>query len=76
MISPWVGLESAKYLETKFKVPLLHYPILPIGASETTKFLRAVQEFTGADKDLVEKVITRKLNGSFGISEPSRGKKM
>ena len=60
LISPWVGLESAKYLETKFKVPLLHYPILPIGASETTKFLRAVQEFTGADKDLVEKVITEK----------------
>lgn len=60
LISPWVGLESAKYLETKFRIPLLHYPVLPIGASETTKFLRAVQEFTGADKNLVEKVITEK----------------
>lgn len=57
LISPWVGLESAKYLEKKFNIPLLHYPVLPIGASETTKFLRAVQEFTGADKELTEKVI-------------------
>ncbi|MBQ1628501.1 MAG: hydrogenase [Treponema sp.] len=60
LISPWVGLESAKYLETKFKIPLLHYPILPIGASETTKFLRAVQEFTGIDKNSVERVISEK----------------
>ncbi len=60
LISPWVGLESAQYLETKFKIPLLHYKILPVGATETTKFLRAVQEFTGADKNLVEKVISEK----------------
>jgi nitrogenase molybdenum-iron protein beta chain len=60
LISPWVGLESAKYLETKFKIPLLHYPVLPIGATETSKFLRAVQEFTGVSKELVEKVIAEK----------------
>ena len=60
LISPWVGLESAKYLETKFKIPLLHYPVLPIGATETSKFLRAVQEFTGVSKELVEKVIEEK----------------
>lgn len=60
LISPWVGLESARYLETKFKIPLLHYPILPIGATETSKFLRAVADFTHADKDVVEKVITKK----------------
>ena len=60
LISPWVGLESAKYLETKFKIPLLHYPVLPIGATETSKFLRAVQEFTGVSKELVEKAIEEK----------------
>lgn len=60
LISPWAGYESAKYLEERFKIPLLHYPILPIGASETSKFLRAVQEFTGVDKDNVEKIIAEK----------------
>lgn len=60
LVSPWAGLESAKYLERRFNIPLLQYPVLPIGASETTKFLRAVQEFTGADKELTERVITEK----------------
>ena len=60
LVSPWAGLESAKYLERRYGVKLLQYPVLPIGASETTKFLRAVQEFTGADKELVERVITEK----------------
>ena len=60
LVSPWAGLESAKYLQSRFNIPLLQYPVLPIGATETTKFLRAVQEFTGIDKDLVEKVITEK----------------
>ena len=60
LVSPWAGLESAKYLERRYGIKLLHYPVLPIGATETTKFLRAVQEFTGADKDLTERVITEK----------------
>ena len=60
LVSPWVGIESAKYLERRFGIKLLQYPVLPIGATETTKFLRAVQEFTGADKELTEKVITEK----------------
>ena len=60
LVSPWAGLESAKYLERRFGVKLLQYPVLPIGASETTKFLRAVAEFTGSDKELLEKVIEEK----------------
>ncbi|MBQ9539637.1 MAG: hydrogenase [Treponema sp.] len=60
LVSPWAGLESVKYLEKRFNIPLLQYPVLPIGASESSKFLRAVQEFTKADKDLVEKVISEK----------------
>lgn len=60
LVSPWTGLESAKYLERRFGIKLLQYPVLPIGATETSKFLRAVQEFTGADKELTEKVISEK----------------
>ena len=60
LVSPWAGLESAEYLERRFNIPLLQYPVLPIGSTETTKFLRAVAEFTGADKELTERVITEK----------------
>ena len=57
LVSPWAGMESAEYLEKEFSIPLLHYPILPIGASESGKFLRKVGDFCQVDKKLVEKVI-------------------
>jgi nitrogenase molybdenum-iron protein beta chain len=60
LVSPWVGLESVKFLEEKFGTPYLHYPVLPVGAFETTKFLRAVGEYAGASKEKVEEVIQRK----------------
>ncbi|MBQ5999284.1 MAG: hydrogenase [Treponema sp.] len=69
LVSPWVGLESAKYLEKHFNIPLLHYPVLPIGACETSKFLRKVQEFTGADKNLTEAVIKKHENEFFYFLE-------
>ena len=57
LVSPWVGLNNVKKLERKFGTPYLHYPTLPIGATETSKFLRAVGEFAGVDKEKVESVI-------------------
>ncbi len=58
VVSPWVGLENAQRLERDFGTPYLHYPNLPIGAFETSKFLRAVGEFAGVDPARVEHIIT------------------
>jgi nitrogenase molybdenum-iron protein beta chain len=59
LVSPWVGLDNVKLLEKTFGTPYLHYPVLPIGAHETSAFLRAVGEFAGVDQrhidDLIEK---------------------
>jgi len=60
LVSPWVGLENVKLMEEKFGTPYLHYPTLPIGAFETSKFLRTVGEFAGVDKDKVEAIIVEK----------------
>ena len=60
LISPWVGLESVQFLEEKFGTPYLHYPVLPIGAFETSKFLRAVGEYAEVDQRLIEEVIQKK----------------
>lgn len=57
LVSPWVGLSNVKKMERKFGTPYLHYPTLPIGATETSKFLRTVGEFAGVDKEKVEAVI-------------------
>lgn len=58
LISPWVGLGNMKKMEQKLKIPYLHYPTLPIGAFETSKFLRTVGEYAGVPKEKVEKIIT------------------
>ncbi|EKQ53821.1 MULTISPECIES: nitrogenase component 1 [unclassified Clostridium] len=57
LVSPWVDLENVKLLERKFGTPFLHYPILPIGAVESSKFLRKVGEFANVDKEIVENII-------------------
>jgi nitrogenase molybdenum-iron protein beta chain len=57
LVSPWVGLESVKVLERKFSTPYLHYPVLPIGAYETTKFLQAVADFAGVDAAVTQAVV-------------------
>lgn len=57
LVAPWLGLENVKLLHKKFQTPYLHYPTLPIGAAETSKFLRTVGEFAGLNKEKVEEVI-------------------
>jgi len=57
LISPWVGLNTVKLLKQKYNTPFLHYPVLPVGAKETSKFLKTVGEFAGIDKEFVSNVI-------------------
>ncbi len=59
LVSPWAGLESVQFLKEKFGTPYLHYPVLPIGAYETSKFLRKVAEYAGIEKEPAEAVITK-----------------
>jgi nitrogenase molybdenum-iron protein beta chain len=59
VLSPWVGLEAAELLEKKYGTPYLHIPVLPVGAEETSRFLREVGRFAGLDQKLVEKVIAQ-----------------
>ncbi len=60
IISPWVGLKNIEKMEKQLGIPYLHYPTLPIGAFETSKFLREVGKFAGIPEDIVEKVILEK----------------
>lgn len=59
LVSPWVGINNIKLMEEKFGTRYLHYPTLPIGAFETSKFLRSVGEFAGVDKNKVEEIVKR-----------------
>ena len=59
LISPWVSVKNVKKMEKKLGIPYLHYSTLPIGAFETSKFLREVGKFAGVDEKKVEDVITQ-----------------
>lgn len=59
LVSPWVSLKNVQKLEQKFGTPYLHIPALPIGAWETSGFLRTVGKFAGVDEAKVEEIILR-----------------
>ena len=55
LISPWVGLKSMENMKKKLGIDYLHCPVLPIGATETSKFLRKVGEFAGVPEEKIKK---------------------
>lgn len=59
IINPWLFKGPAKKFEEKFGVPSLRIPGLPIGATDTTKFVREVAQALNLKKDLVEEVIAQ-----------------
>jgi nitrogenase molybdenum-iron protein beta chain len=59
VVSPWVGLTIAQDLQTAFGTPFLHVPVFPIGAVESSRFLREVGAFAGVESQIVERYIDR-----------------
>ncbi|MDR1542416.1 MAG: hydrogenase [Clostridiales bacterium] len=54
LVSPWYGWPIVKNLEEKYGQPFFHFRWMPIGANETTRFLRGALAFAlahGADLD-------------------------
>jgi nitrogenase molybdenum-iron protein beta chain len=64
VVSPWVGVSVARKLEERFGTPWHHQPVLPIGAVETSRFLREVAAATGVDGARAERFI-REQERSF-----------
>jgi len=56
LVTPWTGYDAVKFLSEKYDTPFLHYPVLPIGAFETSKFLQKVGEFADLDPEQVNAV--------------------
>ncbi len=55
--SSWVGLGIAEHLKKKYGTPYLHFPYLPVGGAETSRFLRQVAEFGNLDRNRAEEFI-------------------
>lgn len=59
VVSPWTGLPIAKDLQKKFGTPYLHYPVFPIGAVESSKFLQEVGKAASVPQETVERYIQK-----------------
>jgi len=59
LVSPWIGLNNVKLLKEKFGTPYLHYPTVPIGAYETSKFLRTLGKYAGVDSKRIDYIVDR-----------------
>lgn len=57
IIHPWIFKGPAKKFQEKFGVESLRYPALPIGASDTKRFLLSVAKKLDLDKNVVNRVI-------------------
>ncbi len=57
IVNPWLFKGPARKFEQKFGVPSIRYPGLPIGATDSTRFLRQVGEALHLDEKIVEAVI-------------------
>nr|WP_242949516.1 nitrogenase component 1 [Clostridium pasteurianum] len=59
VLSPWVDLDIAKELKRRFNTPFFHYPAVPIGPTETSRFLRELADYVSLDRKVVEDYIKR-----------------
>ncbi|GBG57625.1 nitrogenase cofactor biosynthesis protein NifB [Sporomusaceae bacterium FL31] len=59
VVSPFIGIKTAELLQEKFQTPYLHYPVLPVGGTETSKFLRTVAGFAGTLNQETEQFIAQ-----------------
>lgn len=57
IINPWLFKGPAQKFEEKFGVPSIRFPGLPIGATDTARFIREVGDALKLDRQLVEDVI-------------------
>ena len=57
IINPWLFKGPAKKFEQKFGVKSIRFPGLPVGATDTTRFVREVANALDLDSKLVDAVI-------------------
>ena len=73
IINPWLFNGPAKKFENKFGVPSLRFPFVPIGATDTTRFVREVAAALKLDQALVDRVIAEEEDYVYSYLAQSIG---
>jgi Nitrogenase molybdenum-iron protein, alpha and beta chains len=72
IVSPWLLKDAAAKYEERFGVPSLRWPGLPIGATDTSAFVRAVAAKLGIE-ERAERVIAEEEDYVYGYLETAIG---
>ena len=73
IINPWLFNGPSKKFENKFGVPSLRFPFVPIGATDTTRFVREVAAALKLDQALVDRVIAEEEDYVYSYLAQSIG---
>lgn len=73
IINPWLFKGPAEKFQNKFGVPYIRIPGLPVGATDTSEFVRKVAEKLKLDKDLTERVIAQEEDYVYSYLAQSIG---
>jgi nitrogenase molybdenum-iron protein beta chain len=73
IVNPWLFKGPAEKFERKFGVPSYRYPGLPVGATDTTEFVRGVAAALELDSALVQEVIDSEEAYVYGYLEQGIG---
>ncbi len=73
IVNPWLLKGAAKEYEKRFGIATLRIPGLPIGASDTTSFVRKVGEALLLDPELVDSVIAEEEEYVYNFLETAIG---
>lgn len=70
LVSPWYGEPIVKHLKQKYGQPYVQFRYVPIGANETTRFLREVLDFAetqdaGLDRAAAEAFLEREEHAYY-----------
>lgn len=73
IVNPWLLKGAAKEYEERFGVPSLRIPGLPIGATDTSAFIKKVGEALHLDQESVESVIAEEEDYVYSYLETAIG---
>jgi len=73
IVNPWLLKSAAEEYESRFGVPYLRFEGLPVGATDTTDFIRKVAKALDLDKELVDKVIAEEEDYVYSYLEMAIG---
>lgn len=73
IVNPWLLKDAAKIYEERFGVPSIRVEGIPIGATDTTAFIRQVAQALSLEQELVERVIAEEEDYVYNYLETAIG---